>query len=79
MYGRRFTYQKSGGRGKGFDSEKLDGMDVVFLLAGLGGGTGGGAVSVIARLAREAGALVFAFCPLPFSWEKGRHARQRIV
>ena len=55
--------------------KKLDGMDVVFLLAGLGGGTGGGAVPVIARLAREAGALVFAFCPLPFSWEKGRHAQ----
>ena len=55
--------------------KKLDGIDVVFLLAGLGGGTGGGAVSVIARLAREAGALVFAFCPLPFSWEKGRHAQ----
>ena len=55
--------------------KKVDGMDVVFLLAGLGGGTGGGVVSVIARLAREAGALVFAFCPLPFSWEKGRHAQ----
>lgn len=55
--------------------KKLDGIDVVFLLAGLGGGTGGGAVPVIARLAREAGALVFAFCPLPFSWEKGRHAQ----
>ena len=55
--------------------QKLEGIDVVFLLAGLGGGTGGGAVPVVARLAREAGALVFAFTPLPFSWEKGRHAQ----
>ena len=55
--------------------KNLEGVDLVFLLAGLGGGTGGGAVSVIARLARDSGALVFAFTPLPFSWEKGRHAQ----
>ena len=29
----------------------------------------------VARVARDAGALVFAFCPMPFSWEKGRHAQ----
>ena len=55
--------------------KKLEGVDLIFLLAGLGGGMGGGAVSVIARLAREAGALVFAFAPLPFSWEKSRHSQ----
>lgn len=55
--------------------EKLDGVDLVFLLAGLGGGTGGGVASVVARLARERGALVFAFAPMPFSWEKSRHAQ----
>lgn len=55
--------------------KKLEGVDLVFLLAGLGGGMGGGAVPVVARLAREAGALVFAFAPLPFSWEKGRHSQ----
>ena len=54
--------------------KKLEGVDLVFLLAGLGGGTGGGAAPVIARLARESGALVFAFTPLPFSWEKSRHS-----
>jgi len=53
----------------------LEGVDLVFLLAGLGGGVGGGAAPVIARLAREHGALVFAFTPLPFSWEKSRHAQ----
>jgi len=55
--------------------KKLEGMDMIFLLAGLGGGMGGGATPVIARLAREAGALVFAFAPLPSSWEKSRHAQ----
>ena len=55
--------------------KKLEGIDMIFLLAGLGGGMGGGATTVIARLAREAGALVFAFTPLPFSWEKSRHAQ----
>ena len=53
----------------------LEGGDLVFLLAGLGGGTGGGATPEIAKLARETGALVFAFAPMPFSWEKGRHAQ----
>jgi len=53
--------------------KNLDGVDLVFLLAGLGGGTGGGAAPAIAKLARESGALVFAFTPLPFSWEKQRH------
>ena len=52
----------------------LDGVDLVFLLAGLGGGTGGGAAPLVAKYAREAGSLVFAFTPLPFSWEKQRHA-----
>ena len=52
---------------------QLEGVDLVFLLAGLGGGIGGGASPVVARLAREHGALVFAFTPLPFSWEKSRH------
>ena len=55
--------------------ERLDGVDLVFLLAGLGGGTGGGVSPVVARLARDHGALVFAFVPMPFSWEKSRHAQ----
>ena len=53
--------------------KKLDGVDIVFLLAGVGGGTGGGASPVIAKIARDSGALVFAFTPLPFSWEKARY------
>jgi len=55
--------------------KELEGVDLIFLLAGLGGGVGGGTAPVVARLAREHGALVFAFTPLPFSWEKTRHAQ----
>ena len=57
-------------------AKQLDGVDMVFLLAGLGGGTGGGATPEVARVARDAGALVFAFCPMPFSWEKGAMLRR---
>lgn len=50
--------------------------DLVFLVAGLGGGTGSGAAPVVAQIAGEAGALVIAFVTLPFSFEGGRRARQ---
>ncbi|MDP1580619.1 MAG: cell division protein FtsZ, partial [Candidatus Didemnitutus sp.] len=50
--------------------------DLVFLVAGLGGGTGSGATPLIADLAREAGALVIAFVTLPFSFEGGRRRKQ---
>lgn len=45
------------------------GARVVFLLVGLGGGTGSGAAPVIARLAREAGALVLGIATVPFDFE----------
>jgi cell division protein FtsZ len=45
------------------------GVDLVFLLTGLGGGTGSGAAPVIAELAVSEGALVIAFTPLPFQRE----------
>jgi cell division protein FtsZ len=48
---------------------------IVFLTAGLAGGTGGGAAPIIARIAREAGALVLAVVTLPFSFE-GERRRQ---
>jgi cell division protein FtsZ len=50
--------------------------DLVFLLAGLGGGTGSGATPIVAEIAREAGALVIAFVTLPFSFEGGRRRKQ---
>jgi cell division protein FtsZ len=50
------------------------GADIIFLLAGLGGGTGTGAAPVFARVARENGALVLALVTLPFDFEG--HRRQ---
>ena len=52
------------------------GADVVFILAGLGGGAGSGISPVIARAAREAGALVLAFVTLPFEGEGPRREAQ---
>jgi cell division protein FtsZ len=52
------------------------GCEVVFILAGLGGGAGSGITPVLARAAREAGALVLAFVTLPFDCE-GNHRIQQ--
>jgi cell division protein FtsZ len=49
---------------------------MVFICAGLGGGTGSGAAPIVAQLAREAGSLVIAFATLPFSFEGKRRAAQ---
>jgi len=53
-----------------------EGADVVFIIAGLGGGAGSGISPVLARAAREAGALVLAFVTLPFSCELNRREQQ---
>jgi len=47
----------------------LEGADLVFLTCGLGGGTGTGASPVIAKIARELGALTVGVVTLPFSFE----------
>jgi cell division protein FtsZ len=52
------------------------GADILFLLAGLGGGTGTGAAPVFARVARESGALVLALVTLPFDFEGDRRQSQ---
>ena len=49
---------------------------MVFICAGLGGGTGSGAAPVVAQLAREAGSLVIAFATMPFSFEGKRRSAQ---
>ncbi len=46
--------------------------DMVFVLAGMGGGTGTGAVPVVAQLAKESGAVVIAVVTMPFEAEKAR-------
>ena len=58
--------------------EALADARVIFICAGLGGGTGSGAAPYIAQAAREAGALVIAFVTLPFGFEgKRRNAQAR--
>jgi len=74
----------TGGRGTGGDptrgqkaatesrweiTELVQGMDLVFVTAGLGGGTGTGAAPVIAEVAREVGALTVGVVTRPFSFE----------
>jgi len=62
------------------DSEKiieaLEGADMVFVTAGLGGGTGTGAAPVIASLASEMGALTVAVVTRPFAFEGKRRMQQ---
>jgi cell division protein FtsZ len=56
--------------------ETLEGADMVFLTAGLGGGTGTGAVPIIASLAAEIGALTVAVVTKPFGFEGRRRMQQ---
>jgi cell division protein FtsZ len=62
------------------DSEKiieaLEGADMVFVTAGLGGGTGTGAAPVIASLASEMGILTVAVITVPFAFEGKRRLQQ---
>ena len=62
------------------DREKIAAVvrecDLVFLLAGMGGGTGSGAAPIVAEVATEQGALVIAFVTMPFSFEGGRRLKQ---
>src|SRR5579863_3703814 len=54
----------------------LDGADLVFITAGMGGGTGSGAAPVIAELARESGALTIAVVTKPFAFEGRKRMQQ---
>jgi len=55
-------------------SKFLTDVDIAFITAGMGGGTGTGAAPVAARLARESGAIVIGVVTMPFKIEKGRIA-----
>ncbi len=57
-------------------TESLEGADMVFVTAGEGGGTGTGAAPVVARIAREGGALTVGVVTRPFSFEGNRRAAQ---
>ncbi|MFH1787133.1 MAG: cell division protein FtsZ [archaeon] len=62
----------------------LAGSDMVFLTCGLGGGTGTGAIPVIAEIAKKSGALTIAVVTLPFTvegmmrWENARNGLERL-
>lgn len=52
--------------------EALKGSDMIFVTAGMGGGTGTGAAPIIARIGQELGALVVSIVTKPFDWEGKR-------
>lgn len=57
--------------------EKLEGADMVFVTAGMGGGTGTGGAPIVAKIARELGALTIGVVTKPFLFEgkkRGKHA-----
>jgi cell division protein FtsZ len=60
-------------------ADALKGADMVFLTAGMGGGTGTGAIPIAAKVARKLGAVAIAVVTTPFSFEMGtrsKHANQ---
>ena len=56
-------------------AEVLQGADLIFITAGLGGGTGSGASPLIAEIAREVGALTVAVVTKPFTFEGGQRTK----
>ncbi|MDO4912147.1 MAG: cell division protein FtsZ [Lactobacillus sp.] len=56
-------------------SEALKGADMIFITAGMGGGTGTGAAPVVAKIARETGALTVGVVTRPFSFEGPRRSK----
>ncbi len=56
---------------------ELEGANLVFLVAGLGGGTGTGAMPVVAELTREMGALTIGCVTIPFTIEMARREKAR--
>ena len=57
-------------------TEVLQGSDMVFITAGMGGGTGTGASPVVAKLAKDAGALTIAIVTKPFEFEANKRIDQ---
>ncbi|WP_407268054.1 cell division protein FtsZ [Radiobacillus sp. PE A8.2] len=59
--------------------EALQGADMVFVTAGMGGGTGTGAAPVIAQVAKELGALTVGVCTRPFTFEGRKRSNQAVT
>lgn len=60
-------------------AEHLRGADMVFLTAGMGGGTGTGAISIAAKVAKASGAVTVSIVTKPFSFELGRRQKNSEV
>jgi len=59
--------------------EALEGANMVFVAAGMGGGTGTGAAPIVAKIAREIGALTVAVVTSPFTFEGPKRMRQALA
>ena len=68
--------QKAAEESKDELQQALDGSDLVFIAAGMGGGTGTGAAPVVAEVAKQSGALTVGIVTKPFSFEGKRRMRQ---
>ena len=68
--------QKAAEESKEELQQALDGADLVFIAAGMGGGTGTGAAPVVAEVAKQSGALTVGIVTKPFSFEGKRRMRQ---
>ena len=73
MYKRQ---QKAAEESKEELQQALEGSDLVFIAAGMGGGTGTGAAPVVAEVAKQSGALTVGIVTKPFSFEGKRRMRQ---
>ncbi len=63
-------------------ADALKGADMIFVTAGMGGGTGTGAASIVARIAKEQGALTVGVITRPFTFEgpkRGRFAAEGVA
>ncbi len=67
--------EKAGEESQQTIQESLEGADLVFITAGMGGGTGNGAAPVIAKISREIGALTVGVVTRPFNFEGPKRAR----
>lgn len=67
--------QRAAEESEGEIAEVLKGADMVFVTIGAGGGTGSGAGHIVARIAKEAGALVVGFATRPFAFEGDKRRR----
>ncbi|MGL5033226.1 MAG: cell division protein FtsZ [Microcystaceae cyanobacterium] len=68
--------QKAAEESRSEIAEALEGTDLVFITAGMGGGTGTGAAPVVAEVAKEMGCLTVGIVTRPFSFEGKRRASQ---